>query len=200
MQHSFGSDDAQSIALCAPTDRGYHAHHHTAGQGHVHQGRYKSFPVQDDVHFHVLCPYVERNSRRVELVERAEDWRWVLCIARLCRVSPHHGYCPVGRCPVRQTGFTVSTNRWATKNSMWLARRTGGAVPSGKRTGSSRSPVGWTSNRRNGHADAQKAANLNRETKQRVLTPGMSPPFLPSFSLDRFDFMVFVRGHGVSMR
>ena len=116
------------------------------------------------IHFHVLCRYVERNARRVELVERAEDWRWVLCIARFCRVNPHHGCCPIGRCPVRPTGFTVSTNRWATKNSMWLARRSGGAVPSGKRTGSSRLPVDWTSNRRNGHADAPKEANLNRET------------------------------------
>ena len=26
----------------------YHAHHRTTGYGHVYQGRYKSFPVQDD--------------------------------------------------------------------------------------------------------------------------------------------------------
>ena len=33
----------------------YHAHHGTTGYGHVYQGRYKSFPVQDDSHFHVVC-------------------------------------------------------------------------------------------------------------------------------------------------
>ena len=53
-----------------------HAHYRTAGEGHVYQGRFKSFPVQDDGHFHVLCRYVERNAQRAELVERAEDWRW----------------------------------------------------------------------------------------------------------------------------
>ena len=29
----------------------YHAHHHTSGEGHVYQGRFKSFPIQDDEHF-----------------------------------------------------------------------------------------------------------------------------------------------------
>jgi len=53
----------------------YHAYYHTAGEGHVYQGRSKSFPVQDDDHFHVLCRYVERNAQRAELVGRAEDWR-----------------------------------------------------------------------------------------------------------------------------
>jgi putative transposase len=54
----------------------YHAHYHTSGLGHVYQQRYKSFPVQDDHHFFVVCRYVERNALRAELVDRAEDWRW----------------------------------------------------------------------------------------------------------------------------
>ena len=54
----------------------YRAHYHTSGQGHVYQGRFKSFPVQDDEHFLTVCRYVERNARRANLVERAEDWRW----------------------------------------------------------------------------------------------------------------------------
>lgn len=54
----------------------YHAHHHTSGQGHVYQGRFKSFPIQGDDHFHVACRYVERNALRAGLVDRAEDWRW----------------------------------------------------------------------------------------------------------------------------
>ena len=29
----------------------YHAHYGTSGQGHVYQGRFKSFPIQDDDHF-----------------------------------------------------------------------------------------------------------------------------------------------------
>jgi len=54
----------------------YHAHHHTSGEGHVYQGRFKSFPVQDDEHFLVVCRYVERNALRAGLVKRAENWRW----------------------------------------------------------------------------------------------------------------------------
>ena len=54
----------------------YHAHYHTGGMGHVYQQRYKSFPIQDDEHFLVVCRYVERNALRAGLVDRAEDWRW----------------------------------------------------------------------------------------------------------------------------
>lgn len=54
----------------------YHAHHGTTGYGHVYQGRYKSFPIQDDDHFHVVCRYVERNALTANLVQRAEDYRW----------------------------------------------------------------------------------------------------------------------------
>ena len=54
----------------------YHAHHHTSGRGHVYQGRFKSFPIQDDGHFLTVCRYVERNPLRANLVRKAEDWRW----------------------------------------------------------------------------------------------------------------------------
>lgn len=54
----------------------WHAHHRSAGTGHLYQGRFKSFPVQDDGHFHTLCRYVERNALRAGLVTRAESWRW----------------------------------------------------------------------------------------------------------------------------
>jgi putative transposase len=54
----------------------WHAWRRTAGTGHVYQGRFKSFPVQDDSHFVTLCRYVERNALRADLARRAEDWRW----------------------------------------------------------------------------------------------------------------------------
>ena len=54
----------------------WHAHHRSIGSGHVYQGRFKSFPVQDDAHFLTVCRYVERNALRGNLVKRAEDWRW----------------------------------------------------------------------------------------------------------------------------
>ena len=54
----------------------YHAHHGTTGYGHVYQGRFRSFPVQDDEHFHTVCRYVERNALTANVVKRAEDYRW----------------------------------------------------------------------------------------------------------------------------
>lgn len=54
----------------------WHAHRKSTGSGHVYQGRFKSFPVQDDDHFLTVCRYVERNALRAKLVKRAEDWRW----------------------------------------------------------------------------------------------------------------------------
>ena len=54
----------------------WHAHRHNTGSGHLYQGRFKSFPVQDDGHFFTVCRYVERNALRANLVQRAEDWRW----------------------------------------------------------------------------------------------------------------------------
>ena len=54
----------------------WHAHRGSAGSGHVYQGRFKSFPVQDDEHLYTVCRYVERNPLRAGLVPRAQDWRW----------------------------------------------------------------------------------------------------------------------------
>ena len=54
----------------------WHAHRRNSGTGHIYQGRFKSFPVQDEEHFLTVCRYVERNAVRGNLVKRAEDWRW----------------------------------------------------------------------------------------------------------------------------
>ena len=54
----------------------WHAAHGTAGTGSLYQGRFKSFPVQEDDHFLTLCRYTERNALRANLVSRAELWKW----------------------------------------------------------------------------------------------------------------------------
>lgn len=56
--------------------RRWHAHRHTSGAGPIYQGRFKSFPIQEDEHLLAVQRYVERNALRADLVERAEDWRW----------------------------------------------------------------------------------------------------------------------------
>jgi putative transposase len=54
----------------------WHAHHHSAGQGPLYQGRFKCFPIQADAHFLIACRYVEANASRAGLVARAETWPW----------------------------------------------------------------------------------------------------------------------------
>lgn len=56
--------------------RRHHEHYHTRGGGHLYQGRFKSFPVQDNLHFQTVCRYVEANPKRAGLTDRAEDWLW----------------------------------------------------------------------------------------------------------------------------
>ena len=72
--------------------------HAAVGQGHLYQGRFKSFPVQaegaattrggrrskDDPDRHLLavCRYVERNAVRAGLARRAAAWRWGSAWAR----------------------------------------------------------------------------------------------------------------------
>jgi putative transposase len=54
----------------------WHAHYHSLGSGHLYQGRFKSFPVEEDDHLYTVLRYVERNPLRAHLVPRAEQWPW----------------------------------------------------------------------------------------------------------------------------
>ncbi len=56
--------------------RRWRLNRHSVGEGHLYQGTYKSFPVQNDDRFYAVCRYVERNALRAKLVARADDWRW----------------------------------------------------------------------------------------------------------------------------
>ncbi len=42
--------------------------------GHIWQGRFKAFPIQEDDHLRTVLRYVERNPLRAQLVKRAETW------------------------------------------------------------------------------------------------------------------------------
>jgi len=50
--------------------------HRSAGAGHLYQGRFKNFPVQQDEDtLLTLCRHVERAALTGKLVKRAERWR-----------------------------------------------------------------------------------------------------------------------------
>ena len=54
----------------------WHAFHNTVGNGHLYQGRYKSFLIQKDNYFLAVTRYIERNALRAGLVKNAQDWKW----------------------------------------------------------------------------------------------------------------------------
>lgn len=66
--------------------RRYHRHYHT--DGHVWQGRFKAFPIQEDEHLLTVLRYLERNPLRADLVKRAEAWRWSSLALRSLRTPP----------------------------------------------------------------------------------------------------------------
>src|SRR5258708_6731746 len=80
----------------------WHAQRHNKGTGHVYQGRFKSFPIQQDEHLYAVARYVERNALRAKLVRRAERGRWAI-LYRWLRNSADDkrllASCPLARSP-----------------------------------------------------------------------------------------------------
>lgn len=76
--HPFENNDLSSFLrwLTLTHTQRWNVYRHRVGYGHLYQGRFKSFPVQEDTYFIQLCRYVERNPLRAGLVDKAEDWRW----------------------------------------------------------------------------------------------------------------------------
>ena len=54
----------------------WHAHYRTQRTGHLYQGRFKTFAIEEDEHLLTVLRYVERNPLRANLCERAEDWKF----------------------------------------------------------------------------------------------------------------------------
>jgi putative transposase len=54
----------------------WHAHYQTQGTGHLYQGRFKAFPIEEDLHLLAVLRYVERNPVRARFCERASDWKY----------------------------------------------------------------------------------------------------------------------------
>jgi putative transposase len=66
----------------------WHAHRHSAGSGPLYQGRFKSFPIQQDEHFLTVCRYVERNAARAKLVQSPQRWPWCSLAKRQSKRPP----------------------------------------------------------------------------------------------------------------
>ena len=66
--------------------RRHHRHHGLTG--HLYQGRFKGFPIQQDRHLLIALRYVERNPLRANLVQRATDWPWSTAAMRHSKSRP----------------------------------------------------------------------------------------------------------------
>jgi len=62
--------------VCNRHVRTIHRDNKSLAGGHIYQGRYKSFPVQDENYLYNVLRYVEANPLRAKLVLRAQDWPW----------------------------------------------------------------------------------------------------------------------------
>lgn len=100
----------------------WHAHYHSIGQGPLYQGRFKSFPVQEDVHFLTVCRYVEANAQRAGLARRAEKWRWGSLWCRQNRKATLHEW--LSPWPVdRPRSWLDEVNRTLDKESLKAMRQ-----------------------------------------------------------------------------
>lgn len=55
----------------------------SVGFGHLYQGTYKSFPVEQDKYLIDIIRYVEQNPLRAKLVKKAENWKYSSLYSRL---------------------------------------------------------------------------------------------------------------------
>jgi putative transposase len=98
--------------------RRYHKHYRSSG--HVWQGRFKAFPIQDDEHLLTVLRYIERNPLRAGLVERAEDWPWSSLASGANGLRPgllHPGPVPRG------AGWVTSVNAPMHESELTRLRR-----------------------------------------------------------------------------
>jgi putative transposase len=72
-----GADLSRFIGWVSTTHvRRWREHRRNSGEGHLYQGRYKSFLVQDGEYFLTLMRYVEANPLRAGIVQQAQAWPW----------------------------------------------------------------------------------------------------------------------------
>jgi REP-associated tyrosine transposase len=103
--------------------RRWHLHRKSVGRGHLYQGTYKSFPVQEDDHFYTVARYVERNGLRAKLARTADEWLWSSLAQRAgkraCDDVPELSAWPV----VRPRNWSAWVNQPQTEAELEAVRR-----------------------------------------------------------------------------
>ncbi len=137
--------------------RGYRKQYR--GSGHIWQGRFQAFPMQEDEHLWTVLRYIECNPLRAGLVQRAE--------ACWCRG------CTPGRCPGRRIGSPTSTPRLPPRTSSACAAAPAAARPWANQPGWRRPPGGWAWKTPSGRpaGPAKPTATLTRSRRRPPCSP-----------------------------
>jgi putative transposase len=88
----------------------------------LYQGRFKSFPVQEDGHFYAVARYIERNALRANLVSRAEQWEWGSLFRWLRGSAGDKGLLATWPLP-RKPGWVEQVNAPQTEAELQAVRR-----------------------------------------------------------------------------
>ena len=128
--------------------RRWQENRHDVGLGHVYQGRYKSFPVEEDEHFLAVARYVERNALRANLVVARKSGAGRVSGGVVVELRRTRRSWPRGRWRFRKTGWSESIA--PTTRASW--RRYAAASSAGgrmaRRNGRNGLPSVWAWNRR----------------------------------------------------
>jgi len=151
--------------------RRHHRRHGT--DGHIWQGRYKSFPIQRDEHLLTVLRYVERNPQRAGLVARAQDWQWSSLSGSPGQPPLHAGPVPRGRHWLRWVNEhepeqdLIALRRCAARGAPFGAR--GSPVPA----------VASDLSRRSAPEGGRRKAQADPRTEKGTDGKGDCPLFLP---------------------
>jgi hypothetical protein len=121
-------------------------HDHTAGSGHLCQGRFKAFPIEADDHLLTVLRYVERNPLRPGWSARRTRGGGPACTRAGPPTRAGRSGCTPGPSPCRPSGSRGSTPT----DPGGIARRAagdGGAARARRRRGSGRRRPGQGSRR-----------------------------------------------------
>jgi putative transposase len=124
----------------------WHAHRRSAGTGPLYQGRFKSFPVDEeggDGHLPEVLAYVERNAKKAGLVEKAGDWPWGSLARRGKKTFDEPGppVVPIEELP---GGHAYDLARWRRKVERRPSEATAEAIATSIRRGRPYGRDAWT--------------------------------------------------------
>jgi putative transposase len=153
--------------VCTTHVRRWREHRDSVGEGHLYQGRYKSFPVQDDLHLLTLLRYVEANPLRAGKVQRAQDWPWSsLGIGRMMD----------GRAVSMEPWPVHRPGNWAKEVNAALADRDLEAVRLSVKRGRPFGGAAWVARAAERLGLASSLRDPWRPRKERAVEKGDTPP------------------------